>query len=440
MAANAASNLMQRVMGEVPVPTSNEDKQNTSSINMLACAWEGKAKLSMKHVPAPDVTDAEDVIIHVTGSTVCGSDLHLYHGEIFQLKQGEILGHEGMGIVEKVGPAVTHVKPGDRVVAAFNIACGQCEYCLKKQFTACEWTNNSSLMQKMYGQNIAGVIGYSHFVGGYSGAQAEYLRILFGNTNLLKVPDDIPDEKALFLSDIVPTAYHAVWEAGVKEGDVVGVWGLGPIGLCVVQWLRKVFKASRIIAVDNVPERLALAKERWGAEVIDFNTEKDIAARINVVVPGGLDRSIDCTGFRYAKSMLHKAERAIGFETDTSEIINEMIRSTKKFGTMALIADYAAYTNHLLIGGIMEKGLRLIGCGQAPIQRHWHRCLEYILQGLFDPSVILTHRFLLEEAVEVYQAFDHKEAGVMKVFLQTKFSAPPTIGTPQLSSVKDLKH
>lgn len=277
------------------------------------------------------------------------------------------------------------------------------------------------------------------FLGGFSGTQAEYCRVLYGNTNLLKIPSGLSDEKALYLSDIIPTSYHAVWDAGVMEGEVIGVWGLGPIGLSVVQWLRNVFKASRIIVVDNVPQRLQLAKERWGAEVINFDEHTDVAARVNELVPSGLDRSIDCAGFRYAKSLVHKIERAVGLETDTSENINEMVRSTKKFGTIALIADYAAYTNHLLIGGIMEKGLRLIGCGQAPIQRHWNECLRHVVEDRFDPTVILTHRFRLEDTVEVYKLFDLKQSGIIKVFLETRFSAPTAPGTPALVSPKDVE-
>ncbi|KAI8067700.1 chaperonin 10-like protein [Gilbertella persicaria] len=435
MATNAAANYAQSKMGEHPINIANQDKQNTSeSSDMLACVWSGKEKLVMKRVPKPEITDDEDVIIKVTGSTVCGSDLHLYHGEIMQLKDGDILGHECMGVIEKVGTKVTKFHPGDRVVAAFNIACGTCQFCQKKLFTACENTNNSSVMEKLYGHRTAGIIGYSHFLGGFSGAQAEYARILFGNTNLIKIPDSVPDEKALFLSDIVPTSYHALWSADIQENDVVGVWGLGPIGLSAVQWLRNVFKAKRIIAIDNVPERLELAKVRWGAEVINFNTDKDVSAKVLELVPEGLDRAIDCGGFRYAKSLLHKAERAIGLETDTSEVINEMIRSTKKFGTMAVIADYAAYTNHFLIGGLMEKGLRLVGCGQAPIQRHWDKCLEHIQKDEFDPTIILTHRFPLEQVPEVYRRFDRKEAGIMKTFIETKFSGPVMPGTPMLTT------
>ncbi|KAF8967007.1 hypothetical protein BGZ46_000242 [Entomortierella lignicola] len=411
MATNLAANVLQSQLGEAPVKASNQDKQNTTDSDMLACCWVGRDKLEMRRVPIPDITDDEDVIIRVTASTVCGSDLHLFHGEIMQLKEGDILGHECAGIVEKVGNAVTAVKPGDRVVAAFNVACGKCKYCQKKQFTACDSSNNSSVMEKLYGQRTGGVMGYSHFVGGFSGAQAEYCRVLYGNTNLLKIPSDLSDERALYLSDIIPTT---------------------------VQWLSSVFKASRIIVVDNVPQRLQLAKERWGAEVVNFDEHKDVSARINELVPGGLDRAIDCAGFRYAKSLLHKVERAVGLETDTSEVINEMVRSTKKFGTMSVIADYAAYTNHFLIGGIMEKGLRLIGCGQAPIQRHWDECLQHIVECRFDPTIFLTHRFPLQETVEVYKKFDVKQSGIMKVFLETKFSGPTAPGTPALMSVNDI--
>ncbi|KAG0353890.1 hypothetical protein BGX24_007134, partial [Mortierella sp. AD032] len=194
------------------------------------------------------------------------------------------------------------------------------------------------------------------------------------------------------------------------------------------------FQIFQLLNLPNVPHRLQLAKERWGAEVINFDENTDVAARVNEFAPNGLDRSIDCAGFRYAKSMVHRIERAVGLETDTSEVINEMVRSTKKFGTMALIADYAAYTNHLLIGGIMEKGLRLIGCGQAPIQRHWNECLRHIVEDRFDPTVILTHRFRLEDTVEVYKLFDLKQSGIVKVFLETKFSGPAAPGTPALVS------
>lgn len=258
---------------------------------------------------------------------------------------------------------------------------------------------------------------------------------MFANTNLLKVPEGLQEEKALFLSDIVPTSYHAVWSSGAQEGETIGVWGAGAIGLLVCQWLRDVFKVKRILLIDNVPERFELAEKHWGVETINFDNEKEVADKINELVPKGLDRAIDCAGFRYAKGMLHKVERAVGLETDTSECLNEMIRCTKKFGTIAVIADYAAYTNHFLIGGVMEKGMRLIGCGQAPIQRHWETCLDHIHKGEIDPTVILTHRFPLEQTPKVYKRFDKKEAGIVKVFIQTQYSPAPSPGTPKLMDV-----
>ncbi|KAI7850363.1 chaperonin 10-like protein [Circinella umbellata] len=401
---------------------------------MLACTWMGKEKLEMQQVGVPLVTDPEDTVIKVTGSTVCGSDLHLYHAEILQMKKGDILGHEVMGIVDTVGSNVTSVKPGDRVVAAFSIACGKCDYCKKQLYTACDTTNDSKLQEELYGMRISGIMGYSHFVGGFAGGQAEYCRIPFSNTNLLKVPESVPDEKALYLSDIVPTSYHTVWDTGCQENEIIGVWGLGPIGLNVVQWLRNVFKAARIIVIDDVPERLHLAQVHWGAEPINFKQDQDVVKKIFELAPDGLDRAIDCAGFRYTKSLLHKVEHAVGLETDSPEVLNECLRAVKKFGSIGVIADYAAYTNHFLVGALMEKGIRLIGCGQAPVQRYWDVCLEHIESGLFDPTVILTNRYPLECTPEVYKRFDAKDGGIIKVFLETQYSSKPTTGTPALSN------
>ncbi|KAI9263408.1 chaperonin 10-like protein [Phascolomyces articulosus] len=430
---NAAANFAQDKLGAHPTSASNQDTQNTDpNLKMLACVWLGKEKLEVQELDAPAITDPEDAIVKVTGTSVCGSDLHLYHGDVVQLKKGDILGHEMIGIVEKVGKHVINVKPGDRVVASFNVACGKCNYCKRQLYTSCDTTNDSNLQQRLYGMRNAGSLGNSHFSGGFAGGQAEYSRIPFSNTNLLKVPDSIPDEKALYLGDMIPTSYHAVWDTGCQENEIIGVFGLGPIGLSVVQWLRNVFKAARIIVVDNVPERLHLAQIHWDAEPINFKEDQDIIKRIFDLVPEGLDRAIDCAGFRYTKSLLHKIEHAVGLETDSPEVLNECLRAVKKFGTVGIIADYTAYTNHFLVGALMEKGIRLIGCGQAPIQRHWGACLEYVEKGLFDPTTILTNRYPLEKTPQIYKLFDEKDAGVIKVFIETKFSNKPTVGTPAL--------
>ncbi len=439
MSLNAAANVYESQKGEIPSATSTEAK--TRSGTMKALQWFGKENVSVQEVPIPDITDDDDVICKVTGTTVCGSDLHLYHKEIMELKEGDILGHEWCGVVEKIGRNVKRFKPGDRVVSSFQVSCGQCFYCKQKLTSMCNRTGTSQVQTKMYGDKMGGIFGYSHFTGGYAGGQAEYARAPFAEENLLKIPKNVPDEKALYLSDIVPTSYHSVVRAEVDKGKTVAIWGLGPIGLLATKW-SQVKGASKIIVVDNVPERIAKAKTIATNETeiisINFDEEKDVAAKILELVPHGVDCSIDCAAFRYTKGILHTAERALGLETDSSEILNEEIRATRKFGNISLIADYVGYTNHFLIGAVMEKGLTLRGGGQAPVQKYWHELLHYVENGSFDPTFILTHRFKIDEMKEVYEAFDLKKNGILKTFVETKFSNPPAPHTPPLTSAKDL--
>lgn len=300
----------------------------------------------------------------------------------------------------------------------------------------CDTTNSSKLQEKLFGSAFSGIFGYSHFAGGYAGGQAEYVRCPFADNNLLKVPDSVPDEKVLYLSDIVPTSYHSVVCANVDKDKSVAIWGMGPIGLLAAQW-SKLIGASRIIAIDNVPERLAFAQKQFGADIINFSETKDVVARIYELEKYGVDCSIDATAFRYTKGVLHTVQRAIGLETDSAEVVNEAIRATRKFGTISLIADYAATTNGFLIGAVMEKGITLRGCGQTPVQKYWKKLLEAIENGDFDPTIILSHRFKVDEFRELYEAFDKKEDGIMKVFVETRFSNPPAKGMPELSSFKE---
>ena len=243
----------------------------------------------------------------------------------------------------------------------------------------CDRTNSSKLQEKLYGKPFAGLFGYSHFAGGFAGGQAEYVRAPFGDNNLLKIPDSIPDEKALYLSDIIPTSYHSVVCADVKEGKSVAVWGLGPVGLYACKW-SKLAGASRVIAIDQVPERLALAKD-MGCDIIDFSTQNDVVKAIYELEPEGVNCAIDAAAFRYAKGLLQKVERAVGLETDSSEIVNEALRAVRKFGTISLVADYAALTNQFLIGALMEKGITLRGTGQTPVHKYWHELLEKVESG-----------------------------------------------------------
>jgi threonine dehydrogenase-like Zn-dependent dehydrogenase len=308
-------------------------------------------------------------------------------------------------------------------------------------------------MNYMYGHRDAGFFGYSHFTGGFPGGQAEYVRVPKGNVNLLPIPDDVPDEKALYLSDILPTSYHAVVDTGVQEGDVVGVWGLGPIGLCVARWAQ-LKGAKRIIGIDRIPERLALAREALGIETLDFSEHKDVTAEMAKRVPGGLDVAIDAGTFHQPKSKLHKVQKALKLETDVPETLNECIVCTRKFGRVGIIAVYASITNQFNIGAVMEKGIRLIGNGQAPVHLYWEEILnDYVRTGKFDTSLcvsssptrtayslsrsLLTHRVRLEEMDKLYYAFDKREGGVNKVFVETRFSAPPAAGTPALRSVSE---
>jgi threonine dehydrogenase-like Zn-dependent dehydrogenase len=299
----------------------------------------------------------------------------------------------------------------------------------------CDTTNSSSVQEKLYGKPFAGLFGYSHFAGGFAGGQAEYVRCPFGDTNLLKVPDSLPDEKALYLSDIVPTSYHAVQCAEVGKGSSVAIWGAGPIGLLSAQW-SKLAGARRIIVIDHIKERLALAGDHIGCDIINFEEDKDVVSAIYKLEPDGVDCGIDAAAFRYTKGLLHTLQRAVSLETDSSEIVNEALRAVRKFGTICLVADYAALTNQFLIGALMEKGITLRGAGQAPVQKYWRDLLKKIESGEFDPTIVLSHRFKIDELRELYEAFDKKEMGILKTFVQTRFSKPPAEGTPSLSSFK----
>jgi len=327
------------------------------------------------------------------------------------------------------------VKKGDRVVASFQIACGTCKFCQDGLSSMCDKTNSSSVQEKLYGKPFAGLFGYSHFAGGFAGGQAEFVRCPFGDTNLLKIPDSVPDEKALFLSDIIPTSYHAVQCAEVTESKSVAIWGAGPVGLYAAKW-SKLAGARRVIVIDSIKERLAVAENTIGCDIINFDEVDDVVAEIYKFEPDGVDCGIDAAAFRYTKGVIHKVQRALALETDSSEVVNEALRATRKFGTISLVADYAALTNQFLIGALMEKGITLRGAGQAPVQKYWKVLLKKVESGEFDPTIILSHRFKIDEFKELYAAFDKKEMGIMKTFVETRFSHPRAKGTPELSSLK----
>ena len=393
-------------------------------------------------VPKPRVIEPQDVILKVTGTTICGSDLHLLHGAVIEMQKGDILGHEFCGRVDSVGPEVKSLKPGQRVVASFQIACGECQYCKRKQSSQCERTNANTIENAMYGGRTAGMFGYSHFTGGFAGGQAEYVRVPYGNVNLLPLPDDVPDEKALYLSDVLCTSWNCVVDTGVKDGDVVAIWGSGPIGVMCAE-MSFTNGAERVIVIDGGSGawRLDFVKSKIPkVETLDFTSlpkGESVTSQLKNMVPGGgPDVALECVAGEYAKGWGHYFEMMLGMETDTSEIVNEMITSVKNYGRCGITGVYVGFTNHFNIGSLMERGIRLIGNGQAPVHMYWEKLLQMIKDGKTDPGIMLTHRVDVSEFEELYKVFDKRELGLQKVFVQTRFSDTPAQGTPPLTKLK----
>jgi threonine dehydrogenase-like Zn-dependent dehydrogenase len=411
---NAMANLADNVLGkrttESPMhPNVDESKP------MHALIWKSAKDVEYVTKPKPLITDATDVVVKVSATSICGSDLHMYSGNMVTMKSGDILGHEFMGIVETVGPEVKDIKEGDRVVCSFDISCGKCDFCKRGEFTTCKVTNPSILEESMYGHRTSAIFGYSHLTGGVPGGQAEYVRVPFADTNCLKVPDELPDEKALYLSDIVPTAYFGTEMAEVKKGDTVGIWGLGPVGLLVAKWCQ-IRGASRIIGIDCIPERFQVAHANLRIETLDFN-KVDVVKELAIMFPDGLDAGIECAGFEYAKTWRHKIERAVGLETDTGDILTEIIKSVRGFGKIGILGVYTGTVNHFPIGPFMEKGLTMRG-GQSPTQKYWKYAMEMMMKGEFDPTFVITHRATLDDGPSLYKKFYNREEGMLKCFLR----------------------
>ncbi|MCJ1261123.1 hypothetical protein MMC22_000987 [Lobaria immixta] len=451
MAMSQAANLLEKVLGHgdnavteqnMSNPSRNPEKYgDPSGETMKALAWMGKNKVEMVETPKPKVIEDRDVILRVTGSTICGSDLHLYHGAIVELQKGDILGHEFCGRVDSMGSAVKNLKEGDRVVASFQISCGECMYCKKKLSSQCERTNSNTIENVMYGGRTAGMFGYSHFTGGFAGGQAEYVRVPYGDVNLLKLPDDVPDEKGLYLSDVLATSWNCVVDTGVKEGDVVAIWGAGPIGqMCAEMSFTN--GAKRVIIIDGGPSawRLDFVKSKLSkVETLNFTDlprGTTVTSRLKEMEHGGPDVALECVAGEYAKGWAHYFELLLGFETDTSEIVNEMITSVKNFGRCGITGVYAGFTNHFNIGSLMERGIRLIGNGQAPVHLYWESLLQMIREGKTDPLAMVSHRVRVEEMDEVYRIFDARAENMQKVFVETKFSDKRAEGTPELTTFK----
>jgi threonine dehydrogenase-like Zn-dependent dehydrogenase len=381
-----------------------------------AVEWEGPHNVKVVEVGKPKITDPRDAVIHITSSTIDGADLYLYHGEVNGMHQGDILGHEFMGFVEEVGPDVKLLKAGDRVVVSAVIACGECFYCEHEQYSLCDRTNPCKEMEEEYGSKLAGMFGHSHLTGGFDGGQAEYARVPIADMNCLKVPEDLSDEKLLFLSDILCAGWHANELGEVKKDQTVAVWGCGPVGLMTMM-CAKYRGAKTVIGIDPITYRVEFAKEKLGIEGIDASHE-DTIETLHKMFPEGIDVCIDAVGFRYASSLMHRLSRMAKLETDTPEILKECIHTCRKGGIVSVIGDYVAYANQFPIGPLMEKGITLRG-SQVFVQKYWEELLDHIVSGEIDPTFVISHVMPLERAEEAYRLFDLKEDCVIEVLLKS---------------------
>ena len=389
---------------------------------MKALCWMGTDDVRVETVPDPKILNDRDAIVKITSTAICGSDLHLMDGYVPTMEKGDIMGHEPMGEVVEVGKGVGNLKVGDRVVVPFTISCGECFFCKKGLFSVCDNSNpNAEVARELMGHSPAGIFGYSHMTGGFAGGQAEYLRVPFADVGPLKIPDGIPDEKVLFLSDAFPTGYMAAENAEIEEGDTVAIWGTGPVGQFAIQsaWM---LGAGRVIAIDNVPERLKLAETAGRAETINFE-EVNVYDQLQEMTDGrGPDRCIDAVGCEALAGgtpdgVLDAVKTATFMATDRVHVVRQAIMSCRKGGTLSMPGVYVGAGDKVPLGAFMNKGLTW-KTGQTHMQRYMPMLLERIQNGDIDPSFIITHEMPLDDAPKGYEMFKHKQDGCIKVVLK----------------------
>ena len=388
---------------------------------MKALTWHGKQDVRYESVPDPSLEDPGDVIVKVSLCAICGPDLHVYDGLVPRMQPRDVLGREAVGEIVEVGSAVTKLKVGDRVVVPSTVACGDCFFCRRGLFSACERSNpDKKAAQAQWGHSPGGVLGYSHLLGGYAGGQAEYLRVPFANAGPIRIPDGVSDEQALFLSDIFPAGYMAAEFCNIQPGDTVAVWGCGAVGQLAV---RSAFLlgAGRVLAVDTVPERLELA-ETSGAEIVNF-LRTDVYECIQELTDGrGADACIDAVGAEAevkasGDSMLDRAKVALSLGPDRPHVLRQAIHSCRNFGTLSIVGVYGGYLDKIPMGSAIHRGLTF-KMAQAPVQRYLAPLLARIEHGEIDPSFVITHRARLEEGPELYRTFRDKRDGCIKVVLK----------------------
>jgi len=388
---------------------------------MKALVWHGRYHMQCDNVPDPKILEADDMIVKVTSTAICGSDLHLYDSYAPMMERGDILGHEFMGEVVEIGSAVRKHKIGDRVVVPFVIACGHCFYCEQQLSSLCENTNPDHDKQaKIMGHHTAGLYGYTHLLGGYNGGQAEYVRVVKADYGPTKIPDGIDDEKVLFLTDIFPTGWMAAKNCDIKPGDTVAVWGCGPVGQMCIQsaWLQG---AGRVVAIDCVPERLEMARTIGKAETINFLEADTYDELQRITNKRGPDSVIDAVGAEAhgmgsPDAVIDRVKAGVGLATDRPHVWRDIIKCVRPGGNVSVPGVYFGYADKIPIGSIVGKGLTLRS-GQTHVQKYMDELLALVVEGKFDPSFVITHRLRLEDGPDAYKMFKEKKDGCIKVVM-----------------------
>jgi threonine dehydrogenase-like Zn-dependent dehydrogenase len=388
---------------------------------MRATCWMGRNTVEVENVPDPQILNQRDAIVRITSTAICGSDLHLYDGYVPTMKKGDVLGHEFMGEVVEVGREVRNLNVGDRVVVPFPIACGACNACEREQYSLCENTNpNARLAEKMWGHTTAGIFGYSHLTGGYAGGQAEYARVPFADVGPIKIENGFTDEQVLFLSDIFPTGYMGAEMCDIEGGEVVAVWGAGPVGQFAAASAR-MLGAERVIVIDRFDYRLDKAREAGATDVIDYE-QVEVPVVLKELTGGrGPDACIDCVGLEshHAHPVVYgydRVKQAARMETERGYALREAILSCRNGGIVSIMGVYGGFIDKFPIGSVMNRSLT-IKSGQAHVHRYLRPLLERIERGEIDPSFVVSHHMSLDQAPRAYEMFKHKQDNALKIVL-----------------------
>lgn len=385
---------------------------------MRALVYHSAHDVKVDSVPDPVLQQPDDIILKITATAICGSDLHLYRGKVPGMKEGDIMGHEFMGVVVDAGPAVTTLRKGDRVVVPFVIACGSCFFCDMSLFSACETTNpdRGTIMNRKSLRSGAALFGFSHMYGGVPGGQAEYVRVPKANVGPIKIPDTLEDEQVLFLSDILPTGYQAVLNAGVGPGSSVAIFGAGPVGQMAVACAR-MLGAEQIFMVDHHDYRLEFARATYGVIPMNFDHVDAAEFIIENTAFRGVDAVIDAVGFEAKGSALETALTALKLEGSSGQALRQCIAAVRRGGTVSVPGVYAGFIHGFLFGDAFEKGIGF-KAGQTHVQRYMPELLAFIEQGKLKPEVIISHRMALEQAADGYKMFDKKDDACRKIVLR----------------------